>query len=201
MQNPKKEISGIIHTLCTTRSAIELESTIMKYFTADARFSHPMCRASSRNEILGLFQWYRLAMYDSELDVMIVEVVEKVNVRFIPLPSRRGRMIVRLELRKISGRHYIAFEEDFTHPIDQIGFIASPLVPLASLFLKLGSVVSNLGACLFRTVGLTAGLRAGTISYAGLLEGVGLAQVQMDANLRDREGQNGNVVVSNGWLH
>ncbi|KAI9569676.1 hypothetical protein HD554DRAFT_2090028 [Boletus coccyginus] len=187
MQDPKKEITSIIRKLCTTRDANELEETVKRHFTTDASFSHPLCTANSRNEILGLFQWYRLAspetyidvssvMYDPELNVLVVEVRERLNVWFIPLPGKTGRMVVRLQLRKINGLHYIAIEEDMTHPIDLIGFVASPLLPLAALYLRLGCLLSNLGACVFRTVGLNSGLRGGTVSYTGLLEAAGLAR-------------------------
>ncbi|KAN0094655.1 hypothetical protein V8E55_002942 [Tylopilus felleus] len=54
MQDPKKEIPNIIQTLCTTRDVNELEATVKKYFGADAEFFHPLCKANSRNEILGL---------------------------------------------------------------------------------------------------------------------------------------------------
>ncbi|KAG6375377.1 hypothetical protein JVT61DRAFT_2932 [Boletus reticuloceps] len=188
MQDPKKDITNIIHTLCTTRDAKELETTVEKYFVADAKFSHPMCKANSRNEILGLFQWYRLAspetqinirsvMYDNDLNVLVVEVEEKLNVWFNPLPSKAGRMVVRLQLRKMHGAFYIVAEEDLAHPMDQIGFLASPLVPLTALCLRLGCLLSNLGACVFRNVGLNSGLRGGTVNYAGLVEAAGLGRV------------------------
>ncbi|KAN0091157.1 hypothetical protein V8E55_004723 [Tylopilus felleus] len=185
--HPKKEIPNVIETLCTTRNANELEATVKKYFAADAEFFHPLCKANSRNEILGLFQWYRLAspkaqikvlsvMYDNDLNVLVVEVQEKVNVWFNPLPSKVGRMIVRLQLRKANGGHVIVTEEDLTHPMDQIGFFASPLLPLANLYLRLGCLLSNLGACAFRTVRLDMGLRGGTVDYTGLMEAAGLAR-------------------------
>jgi len=72
MQDPKKEVPAIISTLCTTRDANKLEETVKNHFTADARFSHPLCRANSRNEILGLFQWYRLASPETHIDVSSV---------------------------------------------------------------------------------------------------------------------------------
>lgn len=59
---------------------------------------------------------------------------------------------------------------------DQLGFVASPLLPLAALYLRFGCLLSNLGACVFRTVGLNSGLRGGTVSYTGLLEAAGLAR-------------------------
>lgn len=59
---------------------------------------------------------------------------------------------------------------------DQIGFFASPLLPLANLYLRLGCLLSNLGACAFRTVRLDMGLRGGTVDYTGLMEAAGLAR-------------------------
>lgn len=69
MQDPKKEIANIVRTLCTTRDANELEETITSYFLPDAKFSHPLCKANSRNEILGLFQWYRLASPETQIQI------------------------------------------------------------------------------------------------------------------------------------
>lgn len=63
---------------------------------------------------------------------------------------------------------------------DQIGFIASPFLPLTAMYLRLGCLLSNLGACVFRTVGLNSGLRGGTVSYTGALEAAGLAQTPRD---------------------
>lgn len=72
MQDPKKEIPNVIRTLCTTRDANELQATVEKYFASDAKFSHPLCKANSRNEILGLFQWYRLASPETQIKVLSV---------------------------------------------------------------------------------------------------------------------------------
>ncbi|KAF8556387.1 hypothetical protein OG21DRAFT_1409237 [Imleria badia] len=191
MQDPKKEISGVIRTLCTTRDANQLQATVEKYFAPDAKLLHPLCKANSRNEILGAFQWYRLAspetqikvlsvMYDNDLNVLVVEVQEKLNVWFVPLPNEGGRMVVRLQLKKINGLHYITLEEDLTHPMDQIGFLASPFLPLTAMCLRLGCLLSNLGACVFRTVGLNSGLRGGTVGYDGLMEAAGFARTAGD---------------------
>ncbi|KAF8550267.1 hypothetical protein OG21DRAFT_440360 [Imleria badia] len=46
IQDPKKEISA--------RDAHKSEATVKKYFTLDAKFSHPLCKANSQNKILGL---------------------------------------------------------------------------------------------------------------------------------------------------
>ncbi|KIJ67806.1 hypothetical protein HYDPIDRAFT_72686, partial [Hydnomerulius pinastri MD-312] len=165
MQDPKNEIPAVIATLTVTKSAEDLERTVTRYFTPDAKFFHPMCTASSRNEILGLFEWYRIAspdtkaevtsvMYDPGLDVLLVEVYQRVHVRFMPFGSAVGRLNVRLQLREVEGLHYIAIEEDLLHPGDAMTFLAPRLLPLANLFLRLGSVVSNLNAGVCRMLGI-----------------------------------------------
>lgn len=69
MQDPKKEITAIVTTLYTTRDAAQLDETVNKYFDSDAEFFHPLCTANSRNQILGLFQWYRLASPETVVEV------------------------------------------------------------------------------------------------------------------------------------
>jgi hypothetical protein len=57
---------------------------------------------------------------------------------------------------------------------DQVGFVASPLVPLVEMCLRLGCFASNLGACVLRNVGLNSGLQGGSVNYAGMMEAAGL---------------------------
>ena len=98
MQVPKKEIANIIRTLCTTRDANELEGAVKKYFVEDAKFSHPLCRANSRNEILGLFQWYRFASPETKLDVVSVSECSTSESRWTdPLTSIMHSVRLRLE--------------------------------------------------------------------------------------------------------
>ena len=70
---------------------------------------------------------------------------------------------------------------------DQIGFFASPLVPLTAMYLRLGCLLSNLGACVFRTVGLNSGLRGGTVDYTGLMEAAGMARRGGDKSNTSKE--------------
>lgn len=79
MQDPKRDIPSVIRTLCTTRDAAELEATVKKYFALDAKFLHPLCTANSRNEILGLFQWYRLTSPETKVEIRSVS--EYLNCR------------------------------------------------------------------------------------------------------------------------
>ncbi|OAX38231.1 hypothetical protein K503DRAFT_175773 [Rhizopogon vinicolor AM-OR11-026] len=127
MQNPKNEIPSIITTLASTRSASALAQTISRYFTPDAQFWHPLCRSATREEILGVYQWYRImspqtrsrvlsVIYDETLNVLIVEVVQMFHIRYNPFPPSKARLNVRLTLREVNGLHYIARQEDFYHP-------------------------------------------------------------------------------------
>ncbi|KAH0827913.1 hypothetical protein J3R83DRAFT_3545 [Lanmaoa asiatica] len=109
MQDPKKEITNIIHTLCTTRDAKELEETVMK-------LTSPETQVHSKRHY--------------ELNVLVVEVIEKLNVWFIPLPSKAGRMIVRLQLRKMNGSHYVMVEEDLAHLWINLGSLPLLSCPL-----------------------------------------------------------------------
>ncbi|KAF8129008.1 hypothetical protein EV363DRAFT_1126657, partial [Boletus edulis] len=63
------DIPNIIRMLCMTRDANDLEATVEKYFVADVKFSHPMCKVNSRNEILGLFQWYQFARPETQINI------------------------------------------------------------------------------------------------------------------------------------
>ncbi|KAG6373708.1 hypothetical protein JVT61DRAFT_6382 [Boletus reticuloceps] len=87
-----------------------------------------MCKANSRNEILGLFQWYRLAspetqinirsvMYDNELNVLVVEVEDSTS-GLIPFQAKLAGEFTRffrfeplthrpLLVRKMNGAFYI----------------------------------------------------------------------------------------------
>ncbi|EGN97704.1 hypothetical protein SERLA73DRAFT_92914, partial [Serpula lacrymans var. lacrymans S7.3] len=54
--------------------------------------------------------------YDDKLDVLIVEVVQSIHIRFVPFKPVPGRLIVRLLLQREGGKHYIHHQEDYIHP-------------------------------------------------------------------------------------
>ncbi|KAH7925800.1 hypothetical protein BV22DRAFT_1064338, partial [Leucogyrophana mollusca] len=129
MQNPKLEIPAIISTLTSTTSAAALDATLTRYFTPDARFLHPLCAATTRSQIHGVYRWYRVmspttksdvltVVYDPDLDVLFVEVVQRFHIRFNPFKMTPARLNVRLTLREVCGLHYIVQQEDFYHPTD-----------------------------------------------------------------------------------
>ncbi|KAH7886594.1 hypothetical protein F5I97DRAFT_1936263 [Phlebopus sp. FC_14] len=189
MENPKQEIPSIISTLTSTTSADELTSTISRYFTRDVKFIHPICLADSRAEVLGIYQWYRImspttksrvlsVIYDPDLDVLVVEIVQRFHARICPFAPSPARLNTRLTLKEIDGLHYIARQEDFYHSMDFAALIAPGFMFFAWFFLKAASFLSNLCAWLFKKAGLTGGgLEGGEVNLTGLLESVGWLKV------------------------
>jgi hypothetical protein len=78
MENPEKEISGVIHSL-TQGTRGEQENALNEYFLPDAYFVHPFCRVpsfgsqsikvpftnialtiNSRWLVLRIYQWYKI---------------------------------------------------------------------------------------------------------------------------------------------
>ncbi|KAH7914893.1 hypothetical protein BJ138DRAFT_1142854 [Hygrophoropsis aurantiaca] len=168
MQNPRLEISSIIHTLTSTSSAQTLNQTIMRYFTPDAWFLHPLCQATSRDKIIGVYEWYRImspqtrgevlsVVYDPDIDVLVVEVIQYFHIRFNPFKAAPARLNIRLTLRENDGLHYIVQQEDFYHPTDIAALTLPPLIPLVTFLLGLGTLFSNINAWVFRAVGFTGG--------------------------------------------
>ncbi|KAF9244463.1 hypothetical protein BU15DRAFT_41847 [Melanogaster broomeanus] len=186
MQNPKDEILAIVTTLTSTTSNSELCDTLSRYFTPDAKFVHPVCMADSRAEIRGIYQWYRImspktkcnvisVIYDSDQNVIVLEMVQWFHLRISPTGPAAARLISRLILREISGLHYIARQEDLYPTLDLVALMTPNLAVFPWLFLKLASLLSNLFAWLFWKVGITGGgLEGGQVNLTGLKEGLGL---------------------------
>lgn len=64
MQDPRRELPNVISNLTSTSSPSVQRATVLRFFTPDASFAHPLCRVSpgsgSRERILGVYQWYRV---------------------------------------------------------------------------------------------------------------------------------------------
>ncbi|KIJ18689.1 hypothetical protein PAXINDRAFT_179371 [Paxillus involutus ATCC 200175] len=217
MQYPKKEIPNVICTLVTTCSSIEhrheglcsrcevLPSNVQGKFPQ--RNSRSILVVRGREfEDTSRYRVLRRLVFGSFLSQANLEgeFSNQVSAHHqglltcCPLFFNQDDC-PRLELRKINGLHYITLEEDLTHPImDQTGFLASPFLPFAKTFLGVGCLFSNMGACLFRTVGL---LQGGAVSYADVLEAARLAQVEVlgDEVYNSKE-QHRNDVSHYDWL-
>lgn len=47
MENPRKEITGVVKGLCSAKDAGQQRDVIQRYFTPDASFDHPLCAVQS----------------------------------------------------------------------------------------------------------------------------------------------------------
>jgi hypothetical protein len=63
MDDPVKEITGVIETLCTAASEAQ-QQAIDKYYTSNAQFFHPFCRtiavSNSSWMIKKVYLWYKI---------------------------------------------------------------------------------------------------------------------------------------------
>ncbi|EGN97703.1 hypothetical protein SERLA73DRAFT_184511 [Serpula lacrymans var. lacrymans S7.3] len=170
MQNPKEDIVPVIRTLTSTVSAPSLAHTITTNFTPDASFRHPLCcvevRPGSREDILGIYEWYRImspktksevlsVIYDPDLNVLIIEVVQYFHLRFTPFEAAPSHLMIRLSLIEKEGKYYIAHQEDFFHPTDITNLVIPPLTPLIKFGLVTAAFVSNVNARIFQFLGLS----------------------------------------------
>ncbi|KZP22917.1 hypothetical protein FIBSPDRAFT_824076 [Athelia psychrophila] len=167
MQDPRAELPKIISILTTTSSPALQRETLRQFYTADASFAHPLCRVapgpSSRERILGVYQWYRVLGPVDKVEIVevswdqhpgghpedgtaYVQVVQWFKIRLSPFPAVPARLTVRLTLREEGGLYYIASQEDFYHPADLAALFVPPIIPLITLALSAAGVVSNVGA-------------------------------------------------------
>ncbi|ESK84744.1 hypothetical protein Moror_581 [Moniliophthora roreri MCA 2997] len=168
MQNPAEEITSVISRLTTTTSPEVQKATAEEFLTPNVGFRHPICSVSpgpgSRDALLGIYQWYRImsptieahvesVVYDAENEVVFAEVRQKFHIRISPFKPAWSRLIVRLELREMNGRRYIAFQEDFYHPDDFMNLILPPIAPIIRLALSGATIGSNLNAKIGQLLG------------------------------------------------
>ncbi|KAJ8091753.1 hypothetical protein PM082_020988 [Marasmius tenuissimus] len=189
MEDPQAEISNVVSLLTTASSPEIQDATFERYLTPDAGFRHPICRVdpgpSSRDAVLGIYQWYRVmsptlemrvenVVFDKENCVMFLEVTQKFHIRLSPLPARWSRLVVRLTLREVNGLYYIAFQEDFYHPDDFCNLMIPPLAPLLRIALTGASVASNAYATIAQVLGFWRPKRNSSVAHhetRGLYDG------------------------------
>ncbi|OAA56196.1 flavin-binding monooxygenase-like protein [Niveomyces insectorum RCEF 264] len=114
MENPAKEIKGVILSLCTSSQA-EQEAAISKYFLPNASFVHPLCRVpsfsksalqqhlprplghatdvagirlDSRRLICSIFRWYKILSPHIVLGVDSVAWDKTRNILYVGLHQR-----------------------------------------------------------------------------------------------------------------
>ncbi|CZT18738.1 uncharacterized protein RCC_04582 [Ramularia collo-cygni] len=140
MENPVEDIAGIVHTL-TQGTPKRQEDAITKYFTNDAKFTHPFCGTGSFNgsraSILAIFRWYKILSPRIELSVNSIAFDEKnlilyvgisqvFAVWFIPFYRAPVTLTTVLQLTKPTGStvYHIKSQNDL-YQVDQfVRFVA-----------------------------------------------------------------------------
>jgi len=147
MQNPREEIVDVVKSATAANKVSEQRNTILHYFAPDAGLQHPLCTVErgegSREQILGLFQWFRdlspkldltieRFTYDPDQQVIYLNIVQTVHVWCSPFSGKPSRLLVRLDLERSQedGKLYIAQQTDYFQPEDvmqmTIPFLSAP---------------------------------------------------------------------------
>jgi len=156
------EIPYIIAHLTTSPSLADQTATIIRYFTPDAGFRHPLCAVDpgigSRTKVIGVYRWARIMGIYTDVSVSSVVLSETTlaaycditlyyHVRFSPFAPRPSHLMAILHLRKQEdGFYYICAQEDFYQLDDAVGLGIPPLAPVVHFFLSLVSYFCMFGA-------------------------------------------------------
>ena len=78
MEDPQREITGVIHLLTQSPPSIQ-QQAIEKYFVSSAEFIHPFCRTgtfdSSRFLIRAIYRWYKILSPRIDLKVNSIGIL------------------------------------------------------------------------------------------------------------------------------
>ncbi|KAF2739418.1 hypothetical protein EJ04DRAFT_484221 [Polyplosphaeria fusca] len=163
MENPEREISGVIHLLTQSPPSTQQEA-IDTYFTPDASFTHPFCRTgsweNSRFLVHAIYRWYKImspkiditvhsVAFDKPNLLLYVTISQIFRIWLVPFYRAPVKLVTVLELRhnKGDGKYYITSQNDL-YQVDQFVKFVAPggwvLVWLwqfwATLFCLLGAV-------------------------------------------------------------
>ncbi|KAF1939611.1 hypothetical protein EJ02DRAFT_446095 [Clathrospora elynae] len=168
MENPVKEISGVIHLLTQSPPSIQHE-TIEKYFMPDASFTHPFCRTwswpNSRLLVQMIYRWYKImsprieitvqsVAFDEANLILYVQIFQIFRIWLIPFYYAPVKLTSVLTLTQnpshdpSSNKYYIVAQDDL-YQVDQFVRFVAPggwvLVwlwwALASFFCAVGTVL------------------------------------------------------------
>ncbi|OCK80022.1 hypothetical protein K432DRAFT_382570 [Lepidopterella palustris CBS 459.81] len=134
MENPVKEIPGVIHLL-TQSSPSKQRETIETYFTPNASFTHPFCRTgsweNSRFLIKAIYRWYKImsptielkihsVAYDASTLHLYVSISQVFRIWIVPFYKAPVALVTVLQLNrnKTDGKYYIESQNDL-YQVDQ----------------------------------------------------------------------------------
>ncbi|KAJ3530422.1 hypothetical protein NMY22_g8579 [Coprinellus aureogranulatus] len=163
MENPVKEIPKVFDLIDCVHSPSIQKAAIEKYFLPDAGFKYPVFQVeageNSRDRIVKLYQWLHIisprtkgavthVVYDKARNVLLLDVTQQLHLLYLPTLTSTSKMLTRLTLKRQSGLHYIAYQEDLMHPDDVAGLLLPPLKTLISVVL----IWIGVGLSLFSTL-------------------------------------------------
>ncbi|KAH3944049.1 hypothetical protein HBH98_150890 [Parastagonospora nodorum] len=134
MENPVKEIPGIIHLLTQSPPSIQYE-TIETYFTPTASFTHPFCRTGSHDNsrwlIAAIYRWYKImspridvsvqsVAFDEANLTLYVQIFQIFRIWLVPFYYAPVELTTVLKLRHDKGdnKYYIHSQNDL-YQVDQ----------------------------------------------------------------------------------
>jgi len=170
MENPRDEIAAAVKLLTTAETPEIQLAAIEKYFAPDAGFNHPICKVkrgpNSRNQILGIYQWYRTMSPRLELDIedvaynessgkVYLNITQKFRIFASPFSPAPAKLLVQLTLTRshISGLYVIAQQDDFYQLEEVTNLVFPPITALVIRAKQLGTFFSNLNTFVFQLFG------------------------------------------------
>ncbi|KAG6813567.1 hypothetical protein H0H92_009959 [Tricholoma furcatifolium] len=148
MQNPQRDIDGILRTILNTQDPNAQKETMIRCFTQDVALRSFFCNIEphmqSREDALGVYQWLRIVSpntefdttniaFDENMQTLIVEGKILFRFRLYPVPSKPANFVVVMKLKKKERTYQIASHEYYIHPDQFINIAFSPLTPLIRL--------------------------------------------------------------------
>ncbi|KAF5319473.1 hypothetical protein D9619_008752 [Psilocybe cf. subviscida] len=169
MQSPSQEIQSVMELIHSAITPDIQKAAINKFFTSDAALRTPWysVRAGilSREDILGIYQWYRTvspvidvhvedSVYDRLHNIVYADVTILYHFRMTPWAPAGCRVMSRFTLRQELGLHYIAMQEDFLHPEDAASVCIPYLASFVRMFLSARTLSVNLWARIAQVFGI-----------------------------------------------
>ncbi|KAK7180930.1 hypothetical protein DPSP01_000602 [Paraphaeosphaeria sporulosa] len=142
MENPAKDITGVIHLLTQSPPSIQRE-TIETYFTSNASFTHPFCRTgsfdNSRSLIRAIYRWYKIlspkieltvnsVAYDERNLILYVNITQVFGIWMVPFHRARVNLTTVLELKqnRDDNKYYIQSQNDLYQTDEFVKFVIPP---------------------------------------------------------------------------
>ncbi|EAU84050.2 hypothetical protein CC1G_06912 [Coprinopsis cinerea okayama7 len=156
MENPPQDIHKVFDLVDSVYSPDLQKAAIEKFFLPEAGFRYPVYAIEpgpgSRDKILGVYQWLHIisprtrgvihhVCYDKGKDMLYLDVTQHLHLLYLPFMASKSRMVTRLTLKKQSGLHYIAMQEDFMQPDDIAGLLFPPIKRAVHFVLVLMAVL------------------------------------------------------------